>query len=117
MLLALCGIALLFQPQVTGSWTDEGAQMHVLNQVLGAALLGFAAANWIARRSMLGGIYGRAIVAGNQVFALVGALVLLGSTPAQPNPGYWLLFALLAAGAALFSWLLIRGPRVEPRAR
>ena len=85
----------------------------VLGQLLGAALLGFAAANWLARRSMLGGIYGRAVVAGNAAFAFIGALSLLGGVPAEPGLAFWLLLAVLVAGAALFGWLLLRGPHLE----
>ena len=112
-LLAVCGLVLVFAPsEVAASIGAGGGGEPALVQVLGAALLGFAAANWAARTSVLGGIYGRAVVGGNQVFAFVGVLSLLGGAPEAPGVGYWVAVALLAAGTVLFSWLLYRGPRI-----
>lgn len=114
-LLALCGVALLFAPsEVEALVSGGGHGVPVLAQLLGGALLGFAAANWLARHSVLGGIYGRAVVAGNLAFAFVGTLSLLGGTPAEPGVGFWALLAVLMTGAVLFGWLLFRGgPRPE----
>ena len=65
-----------FAPAEAGR-TLSGAEASdlVLVQLLGAALLGIGAASWVARRSLLGGIYGRAVVVGNQVFAFVGVFL------------------------------------------
>ena len=112
-LLALCGGALLFAPSEVGALVSgREVGTPVLVQLLGAALLGFAAADWVARRSVLGGIYGRAVVAGNLAFAFIGALTLLGSVPAEPGVAFWLLLVVLVAGTATFGWLLFRGPRL-----
>jgi hypothetical protein len=77
MCMAAIGVLLLFAPA-------EVARMLILHtadgplvQLLGAALLGFGAMNWIARASQLGGIYGKAVVAGNQTHLTIGALLLL----------------------------------------
>lgn len=111
VLLALCGGALLFVPSEVGSLVSGGAGgTPLLVQLLGAAFLGFAAATWVARHSLLGGIYGRAIVAGNQAFAVIGSLVLIGGVPAEPGVAFWALLAILVMGAALFGWLMFKGP-------
>lgn len=74
--------------------------------VLGAALLGFASMNWIARHNILGGIYGRAVVAANQTHLTIGALVLVKHGLTQGgSAGYWALAGLYAAGAILFGVL------------
>lgn len=112
-LLALCGTALLFAPAEVGALVDGEAGGTVVAQLLGAALLGLAVTAGVARRSILGGIYGRAVVAGHQAFAVVGALTLLGNRPAQAGAGYVVLLGVLLAGAGLFSRLLVRGPRPE----
>lgn len=107
MCFALFGLLLLFAPEDLSGLLGPEPTNHTLMQLLGAALLGFAAMNWIARGSALGGIYGRAVVAGNQTHLVVGALLLLkrcvetGNT--QPWP--WALAGLYALGASYFSYL------------
>lgn len=105
------GIFLLFAP-ASAPLTDGAAApgVDVLTQPLGAALIGFGTANWTARGSFLGGIYGRAVVAGNQAFAFVATLSLLAGRPDDAAVGFWILFMVLAAGAVLFSVLLFRPP-------
>ena len=110
--LLLTGVALLFAPAEVGvSISEAGIGQALFVQLLGAAFIGFAAANWIMRHSPIGGIYGRAIVIGNQAFALVGTLVLLGSFPNEPGIAFWVLLAVFGSGAVLHGVLLLRGPR------
>jgi hypothetical protein len=79
----------------------------VLVQLLAAALLGFGVLNWIGRHHKLGGIYGRAIVAANQMHFTVGALVLVNhGVRAGGSPPYWALSAIYVAFAVFFSQLL-----------
>lgn len=87
-----------------------GSSMDVLIQLLGTAFIGFAATNWMVRHSPVGGIYGRAVVMGNQSFAFIGAVVLISGIPEAPGLGFWFLFAVLAGGTALHGTLLFRGP-------
>jgi hypothetical protein len=110
--LLLAGGALLFAPEVL--FPDPGAAGAVplvVAQLLGASLLGSAAANWAGRGVLLGGIYGRALVVGNQTSAFVGALVLLKALPDRWGPGFWALLLLYACGAVLYTVLLYRSPR------
>ena len=63
--------------------------------------------NWIARGSALGGIYGRAVVAGNQTHLAIGALVLVkrGIDGGADHPAYWVLTGLYVLGASFFLYL------------
>ena len=63
--------------------------------------------NWIARGSALGGIYGRAVVAGNQTHLVIGALVLVkrGIDGGADHPAYWVLTGLYVLGASFFLYL------------
>jgi hypothetical protein len=107
LLLAGLGLAFLIAPAETTAALLPGAAAPILAQLLGAALLGFASMNWIARGSALGGIYGRAVVAANQAHFVIGALVLVrrafdGGSPAT---AFWLLAAVYGLGALFFSYL------------
>ena len=59
--LATFGALLLFAPEELSGVLVPGANGGPLVQLLGAALLGFGAMNWIARGAARGGIYGRAV--------------------------------------------------------
>lgn len=111
VLLAAAGVVLLFAPEAVFPAVRPTGPSALAAQLLGAALLGFAALCWAGRGALLGGIYGRPIVVGNQAFAVVGTLVLLGERPPAPGAGLWGLLAVLGSGAVLWSVLLFRSPR------
>lgn len=107
--LAVVGIALTFAPQEIAGLAGLSAEALAL-QLLGSALLGFAVMNWTARGSTLGGIYGRAVVAGNQMHFTVGAIALLKhGVDAGGSPAFWALALMYVLGAALFLQLLFGG--------
>jgi hypothetical protein len=105
--LAVAGAVLLFAPDEASSMLAPGSSHSILVQLLGAALLGWAVAIWTARGTLLGGIYGRAIVAGNQMHLTVGAVVLVthGVNAGAAHPAYWALAAFYVLGALFFSYL------------
>jgi hypothetical protein len=112
--LGLLGIAFLFAGRDVGGLAGAGGEVEPVASLLGAALLGFGAMNWIARGSILGGIYGRAVVVANQVHFSVGALVLLKRGIVTGGSGMvWALAFVYLLGAALFAYLL-RGPGLRP---
>jgi hypothetical protein len=108
---ALCsaalGVMLLFAPEEVTRAFALDAGVNPLIPLLGAALLGFAAMNWVARGSALGGIYGRAVVVGNQTHLTIGALVLVkhGLDSRAAGLPFWLLTGLYVLGAAFFIYL------------
>ena len=104
---AALGLSLLFAAAELSALMGLEPGDHVLLELLGAALLGFAAMSWIARGSTLGGIYGRPVVAGNQTHLTVGAILLVkhGVEIESTNPVYWTLTGLYLLGAAYFTYL------------
>jgi hypothetical protein len=84
----------------------------LLVQITGALYLGFAMLNWMARGSLIGGIYGRPVAFGNFLHLMVVALAMLKALIAGPRPPmiivgacvYW----LLCLG---FGWVLFTPPR------
>ena len=105
--LAAIGGLLLFAPTEAG--TAIGANGGPAVQLLGAALLGFGAMNWIARGSILGGIYGRAVLGANQTHFTIGALLLVKhGFVAGGSPAFWLLTAVYVLGAVLFGYVFVK---------
>lgn len=104
------GLCLLFATDETirALFPGQDGGNTILASLLGACLFGFASMNWIARHSLLGGIYGRAVVVGNQAHFFVGSLLLLRHVSPAASPAIWALFALYLLGAVLFSYLLYR---------
>jgi hypothetical protein len=70
------GIAASFLPQEILQLLGAPANdtLTLLVQLHGAALLGFAMLDWMAKDSTMGGIYNRPLVIGNLVHFLVGGL-------------------------------------------
>ena len=76
--MVLAGLVASFMPQellVRFGAESKGAG-PVLVQVLGAAYLGFAMLNWMARENLMGGVYSRPVAMGNFVHFVVSALAL-----------------------------------------
>ena len=110
--LGLMGLAASFLPAELLEWVgvEPVEPARVLLQLMGGLYLGFAFMNWIARGSMIGGIYGRPVAIGNLLHFLAGALALAKFQLAAEFS------TLLAAGlttyvvfAAWFAWLAFGG--------
>ena len=114
--LAALGVLLLFAPEEVSNALIPAAGDNVLVQVYAAAVLGFAAMNWTARGSALGGIYGRAIVVGNQTHVTIGALLLVSrGLDAPRSAAYWILTGLYVCGAVFFSYLTFFSSGIRER--
>jgi uncharacterized membrane protein YidH (DUF202 family) len=77
--LGLIGIGLTFFPkEILFNLTNESNQnLAITLQLLGALYLGFGIMNWMARGSIIGGIYNRPIAIGNFMHFSVGAISLI----------------------------------------
>lgn len=111
--LAALGLLLSFAPEETLAFMGQptSGAVPVLLQLAGALYLGFALMNWTAKASVLGGIYGKAIVLGNFLHFAMGALALL---KAAMDPGFgtinWVLTCIYAVIALLFGRMLFTHP-------
>ncbi len=76
--LALAGLATSFAPVeiLTSLKISSTGPLPVIIQLLGALYLGFALMNWMAKDSLIGGIYARPLSIGNCLHFTVGALAL-----------------------------------------
>ncbi len=84
----------------------------VLPSLLGAAFLGVAIMNWLIRNAPLGGIYGRAIVSGNQVHFFAGTLILITSNAVKTATIlYGVLLSVYLLSAIFFTLLLFFNPK------
>ncbi len=106
--LGATGIGLTFAPQEISSllgWRDESA---LVLQLLGALYFGFAMQNWMAKATLIGGIYNRPLATGNAFHFFIGAMALLKSSPKSS-----LLLAvtvIYAAFAIVFGYILFTHP-------
>lgn len=112
-MMAAIGLLLSFAPQEVLAFFSQPAtgSVPVLLQLTGALYLGFAFMNWTAKGSVLGGIYGRAIVLGNFLHFTMGALALLKvAIGPERGPSIWLLSAAYAVFAVWFGRTLFSQP-------
>lgn len=77
LLLVLTGIILLFFPQEVSHYLNLNEANPIFFQIFGSVYFGFAILNWIAKGSLLGGIYGRPVVIGNFTHFTIGTLALI----------------------------------------
>jgi len=117
---ALLGLAFLFLTEEMETALGLPGGANVLVAMWSAALLGFASMNWASRASILGGIYGRAIVVGNQTHATVGLIVLINQalgTGAEVTPLSAVTVFAYALQAALFGFLMLHHPMADAASR
>jgi hypothetical protein len=112
IVLGLAALTLIFAPElvIARLAIEPVAAAIPLAELYGAALFGLALTSWFARTMLLGGIYGKAIVAGGFGHALVGVFALIHALRASgwssPLLAACAVYALLAIG---FGWLMF-GP-------
>lgn len=113
IVLGLAGVAASFAPEeiLASLRVVPAGALPLLVQLLGAALLGFAMLNWMAKDSLIGGIYNRPVAIGNLVHFVVGALtlvkfVLRGEAPLLATVAA----AVYAVFAIAFGRIIFRSP-------
>lgn len=77
--MAALGLAATFMPQEIVTLLGGGASRSIplLVQILGALYLGFAMLDWMAKESLIGGIYSRPVSVGNLLHFAVAAITLV----------------------------------------
>ena len=84
IVMGVAGIAGLFAPAEIARMSGLAplSAVAVLIQLLAALLFAFAMVNWMARGSLIGGIYNRPIAMGNVTHFVIGALTLVKAVAA-----------------------------------
>ena len=79
LFMGVLGVAGTFAPQelLQHSGTVATPLAVLMVQAAGGLYLGFAALNWLAKDSLLGGIYSRPVAIGNSLHFLMVAIALL----------------------------------------
>ena len=106
------GLALLFAsdailPRLVPAFPPSAAW---IGQLLAAGWLGVSALNWHHRSALLGGIYSRPVVTTNALLYFVSATSLLKIVGTGTPAALWLLVVPAVTFAAIYAWLLLRGP-------
>lgn len=101
--IGLFGLAGMLFPEAILGGLGEASRggAVVLVKLLGAAYLGGALLNWMAREKLIGGIYSRPVAVGNFAHFLAATIVLTKELISTSNVG------LVAAGALLFGSLAV----------
>lgn len=75
----IVGFGLTFLPQEIAEYfgAEKNLTLILTLQILGALYLGFGMMNWMAKNSLIGGIYNRPLVFGNFLHFLVSAFALI----------------------------------------
>ncbi len=115
IVLGAAALACIFSPELVLARfaVDTNAGALLLGQLYGAALFGLAMTTWFARTMLLGGIYGKSIVAGGFAHALVGVFALLHTLRGSSgNACVWGASSVYVALALFFGSLMFgSGPK------
>lgn len=111
IVLGAVGLLLLFAPELLlqALGTQGIPPLQLLVQMVAALYIAFATMNWMARESVIGGIYNRPLSLANFAHFFIGALFLIRYLLANSAP-IWMVIAtgLYAIFAALFAWLVFK---------
>ena len=113
------GLACTFAPQelvIRAGGTATGPFLVLLVQVAGGLYLGFAMMNWMARLSLIGGIYGRPIAMGNFLhFGIVASALGKAAFGASRSPLILAAAMVYAVFAVWFGLVLFGDPLARKR--
>ncbi len=110
LFMAALGVAATFLPQeiIAALGGGGGRTLPLLVQVLGATYLGFAMLNWMAKESLIGGIYSRPVSVGNFLHFAIAGIALVKAVVAGERAVAVLVFTAIyvvfavAFGAVVF---------------
>jgi hypothetical protein len=113
LVMAVPGLAATFMPHEILGWLGVAPApvLPLMVQILGALYLAFAMLNWMARGSLIGGIYNRPVALGNFLHFAVGALTLVKVLLAgHAEVAIWIASAIYALFAVWFGLVLFGSP-------
>lgn len=86
LFLGIIGVLFSFLPNETAEYLhiEQNIITVLFLQIMGALYLGFAILNWMAKGTLIGGIYNRPIAIGNFMHFTVGAITLIKAVSSLP---------------------------------
>ena len=117
VVMGAAGIAGSFLPQemLAGAGIEASHNAVLVVQLYAGLLFGFAMVNWMARGSLIGGIYNRPVAVGNVAHFTIGALALLKAIGAGEQALVVVAPAVVYAAFAIgFALVLFRSPVKNP---
>ncbi len=113
LLMLAAGIAITILPQeILAHFTAQPNQeLRLTLQILGAFYFAFGMVNWLAKESLLGGIYGRPIVVGNVTHFLIGALALINGITLHNSILLWAAAGVYVLFAVSFTVTMYTQPK------
>ncbi len=84
--------------------------LPLLVQLHAAVLLAFAMTNWMAKESLIGGIYNRPLAVGNVTHFVIGAITLLKLVVRDATPPFIAATAIYVIFAIGFGMLMFGSP-------
>ena len=111
--LAILGVGITFLPQelLAHAGAPPQGTPVLMVQMLGALYLGFAILNWMARGSLIGGIYGRPVSMANFFNFAIGAVALMkGLVAGSFAPEVAAMAAAYSVFGIWFGWVLFVHP-------
>lgn len=114
VLTAFCGVLLQFIPHEVLHFfnVEPNGLLPLFVQLMGAAYLGFAMTNWMAKAVLIGGIYARPLAMGNLIHFTVGALALLKFAFSVSNLlTVWVAAVIYSSLAILFGIVVFTHPQ------
>jgi hypothetical protein len=118
--LGINGIALSFIPiEISRYFSIDPASLNLLIfQVMGALYFAFAMLNWMAKGSIIGGIYNRPLAVANFTHFAIGSLALVKGILVHPEwPAViWVITLGYCLFAVSFGLILFRSPVMVQKA-
>ncbi len=112
--LALAGVSMTFFPNEIANHIGLAAAKpsQLVIQILGALYFGFGMLNWMAKGSIVGGIYNKPLVIANLSHFAIGCLALIKGLAGSGNQYFAVLIltGVYAIFAVLFGILFVRHP-------
>jgi hypothetical protein len=107
--MAVLGLAATFLPHdlLARIEAPQSGVLPLVIQLAGALYIAFAFLNWMAKDSVIGGIYNRPLAMGNLLHFLAGGLALLKGGFAKDMPGAVLVIATCYALLAIAFGLIV----------
>lgn len=106
------GVAGSFAPHelLSAAGIAPDGLLPLVVQLLAALYFAFAMVNWMARGSLIGGIYNRPVAVGNVTHFFIGAFALIRVASEQRTPALLVATAVYILFAVGFAMLLFRSP-------